>query len=175
MAANTIFPQLSKKNKIEAFLMVQCMVDEQLKLTPVEVVNDVDGVFTNEAIRVLNMVPALDEGARKAGLVGSKLYVTIAFVFGGEEALFNTRSARADSAALYTDIGIDLINKGLYTDAVGKLDIALKYMTTDSRAFYNRAMAKLKLNNSIAACDDFKRAILLGYQQAVDYVKIYCK
>ena len=49
-----------------------------------------------------------------------------------------------------------------YEDAVEDYNVALVYYQDYALAFYNRAMAKMKLKKNAEACDDIKKAEALG-------------
>lgn len=75
----------------------------------------------------------------------------------------------------YYNQGLDYFNKGLYKDAIKSFDKALKYNPGDIDSYYNRAVAKYKLQDTEGACADFKLAAFYGDPDAPKMIAKYCK
>lgn len=63
---------------------------------------------------------------------------------------------------------------GNIEDAIVSYNIALSYNHEYSDAYYNRGIAKLLLNLTVSACDDFQMSIDLGNEKAQEIMLHFC-
>ncbi len=64
---------------------------------------------------------------------------------------------------------------GKYSESLADCNKVLSPVSTDAETYYIRALSLFYLNRKEEACVDWKKASGLGYQQADELVKSYCK
>lgn len=62
-----------------------------------------------------------------------------------------------------------------WQSAIDYYSHAIRFKSNNSYALMNRALSYLKLKDTVRACDDFRSAADLGYLEAYDLIKQYCK
>lgn len=86
---------------------------------------------------------------------------------------------RLDRAAqLLAEQGKDAFNSGKYAEAVRDYSRLLRLKPQDSRVFFNRGLARKKLNDLTGALDDFREALALNsdlYEALVNRAHIYLR
>lgn len=73
------------------------------------------------------------------------------------------------------NIGIAYFNVGKYKKALYYFDNAIKKDSTDIDYYVNRGYTNLMMGDTIKACHDFEKAILLGDGQSKKHVKLFCE
>jgi len=107
--------------------------------------------------------------------IGDYLGATDAFYKALEE------NPNADDFMLYAYLGNSLSKSGLYRDAVAYFDKAIDLKPTKVmdysnwvKNYFNRGVAKYYLEETEAACIDWKKSYDLGYGSASEYLNEYC-
>ncbi len=93
-------------------------------------------------------------------------------------ALFNlnkTIEVDPQYANAYFYRGLVEYNKKEYSSAEEDYSKSIKYDPNNSTAYFNRGIMRIALKDTSNACTDFNKALELGYSQANDMLKIYCK
>jgi len=171
---NLQYPVDAKENKVEAQIMVYCKLDSSLKLHAVNIINGLDSEFNKEAIRLINLAPAFDSKVRSSKYIDEQELIRIDFYLDHYNTFFNKlNDDRRSEESLQK--GIAYFNAKEYNKAIESFDGAIVLNSTSSNAFFNRALAKLKSGNLKGACDDFRRAYLLGELDAQKGIKQACK
>jgi TonB family protein len=172
---NVIFPEEAKARKMEAVLTVLCVINEGLQLVPVKVLNDLDSLFTKEAFRLISIAPPFSSSVRKHERFNETLKVNLVFTFDRRHRLGANCFQDIAEAKRLTDHGADYYSKAKYEAALDLFDAAIEHYSLYGAAFYNRAATNLKRNKAELACDDFKRAYLLGELDGLSAMKQTCK
>ncbi len=171
---NMVYPSSAISSKTEAVMRVKCELGEDLKLHPIIVKNDLDSIFGQEACRLINAFPPLAyEAKSNASFFKESYYIRIKFTL---DRKHQTSSSIDYSQALrFIEEGTDFFKVGKFDKALEYFNAAIKYYSLNSDAFYNRAVIELKTNKIADACDDFRRAYLLGDLDAMNGIKQTCK
>ena len=175
MQSNMNYPKSAETTKTEALIKVQCKFDNNLKLVPEKVLNDIDSMFASEALRLVKMIKPFKEGIRKSMWATSTVDITVEFVFDKRHRYNGSGGPDASSANRLTKEGAGYFENGKYDKAIESFDAAIRYYSIHSDAFYNRALTRYKQNDLPGACDDFRRAYLLGAFDAQKGIEISCK
>ena len=80
---------------------------------------------------------------------------------------------KAISVLLY-NLGVEQLSRNKYTEASDCFTDALHYIPNDIDALFNRAVARLKLNDKSGACQDLSLIKELGDPEAENLLKKYC-
>lgn len=79
----------------------------------------------------------------------------------------NFRKANFNIGTCYTKLGD-------YAESIKYFNKAIENDKNNGEYYFNRGFAKLQLNKTQEACEDFNSALKLGATKAKDYI-IYCK
>lgn len=161
------YPDNAKANQVEANIMVKCKLNDDLKLSPVKVINDPDNEFTAEAMRVIKQAAAFDKSIKDSADWNEVRVVEVPFHLNDDE------SANGVSEVYY-ETGVSSFRRGEYKTAMNEFSDAIR-TAPNPQAYYNRAITKLILNDLTGACGDFKRAYLLGELDALNGIQKTCK
>ncbi len=82
---------------------------------------------------------------------------------------------RPDMENAWMNRGNALMKLKRYEDAVRNYDMAIMYYPDFAMAFYNRGIARYNLQQKAEACNDIKKAINLGMEQAASTLRKMCK
>lgn len=170
-----VYPEKAKTKLLEGLIDVKCKINAAGKLEPVGIRNDPDSIFTAEAIRIINALPAFKSTIAQTDFVKGIHIITISFIMNPAHRWNGNRFADSNESERLNGKANDLFSEGKYEKALEYYDAALKYYSTNSEAMYNRGVTYSKLNRSNEACDDFKRAYLLGDYDALAAIKQTCK
>lgn len=80
----------------------------------------------------------------------------------------------SDYERINYNLGICYMIKSDYNNALNYFNKALIKDSLDSDIFYNRALTKLNLKDTISACEDFRKSKKLGDIDAPILMKTYC-
>ena len=158
---NLRYPEKAREKGIEASILVVCKLNDQLKLVAEKVENSIDTSFDNEAMRLVGLIKPFDPAVAQSYYATHTLYITIHFYLpipGSLKYYFAYRKSNAE----YDGLGVQYFKQNNYEKALEYFDAALQMYPRDADAYFNRGLAKAKLNNSTGACADFVRAYLLG-------------
>ena len=61
-----------------------------------------------------------------------------------------------------------------YKGAISDFDLGIAINPNDGKAYYNMGQAKMYLNKKNEACSDWRKALELGYENAIEDIKTYC-
>jgi TonB family protein len=174
MRKNLNYPEGNKSKKLEAYIKVRCKLDDNLKLKPLLVLNALNDDFDKEAIRLIELMPAFDKSILLTNYIKQDLIITIPFVLNTDGNFF-TFYSDVQRSTKYYNIGVKEFTAGNYQDALVQFNYAINVNPQDGASYFNRGATKLKLNDKEGACDDFKRAYLLGELDAMDGIKEACQ
>ena len=62
-----------------------------------------------------------------------------------------------------------------YFAALNDYDRAIEINPTFAQAYYNRGILRLRMNDPLNACEDFKKVKSLGYDKADALIEKYCR
>jgi tetratricopeptide (TPR) repeat protein len=172
---NLVYPESALQSKIEGVIKVNCRINNELRLVPLKSLNDPDDIFSSEAFRVINLAPAFKEELRSSSFMNDTLPVSIIFVLDKRHQWGKSAQTDEERADGFFDEGVYVFNKGKYLNSIEYFNSAIKTYSLHAKAFYNRGVALLKLNDNSGACEDFKTAFLLGDLSAVEAIKQTCK
>jgi tetratricopeptide (TPR) repeat protein len=63
---------------------------------------------------------------------------------------------------------------GNHKEAIPDYDVIIKADPKNAEAYYNRGISKMNVQDFKSGCDDFRKAVELGYKPAEQMVNIYC-
>ncbi|HLP21608.1 MAG TPA: TonB family protein [Chitinophagales bacterium] len=169
-----IYPETAFKSKTEAIIKVNCRINNELKLEAVKVLNDPENVFTNEALRLIKLVPPFNEELRGSTFLKDTLPINVVFVLDKRHSWGQSAQKDEKEADMLVEEGTGFYNKGKYEKSIDYFSAAIRYYSLHSKAFFNRGVALLKLNDKQGACEDFRTAFLLGDLDATDAIKQTC-
>lgn len=172
---NLIYPEKAVPNKLEAVIKINCSINSELKLVPLKSLNDPDNIFSAEAFRVINLLPAFKEELRSSSFIKDTLPVSIIFVLDKRHQWGQSAQTDEERADGFFDEGVYMFNKGKYLNSIDYFNSAIKTYSLHAKAFYNRGVALLKLYDTKGACEDFKTAFLLGDLGAIEAINQTCK
>jgi TonB family protein len=175
---NMRYPFVAKAKKTEAILSVTCKFNETLKLVAIKVINDIDSDLNSEAIRLLNLTVPFKSEIKNTKFFKEEQDIFVTFTLDPRHDWNRASSstfADEDKANVSYYKGVDYFEKGDYKTAIEYFSYAVRDYSLHGKAFFNCAVAELKLNDSDRACDDFKRAYLLGELDALKGIKQACK
>ena len=70
--------------------------------------------------------------------------------------------------------GVDLLRTGNYEAAIREFDAVILKSRYDIDAYYNRGIARFKMQDTLRACKDWSTAALLGDTTAYRHIHKYC-
>lgn len=84
---------------------------------------------------------------------------------------------KSNIAPAYYNRGLARFQQRDYKNAQADLDSAIMINPNMEIAYYNRALCKMELapKSYPTACDDFQKAVSLGFMEALVYLKKYCE
>lgn len=84
---------------------------------------------------------------------------------------------KSNMASAYFNRGLVRFQQRDYRNAQADLDSAIMINPYMEIAYYNRALCKMELapKGYPTACDDFQKAVSLGFMEALSYLKKYCE
>ncbi|MCX6198879.1 MAG: hypothetical protein NTY88_06610 [Bacteroidetes bacterium] len=71
--------------------------------------------------------------------------------------------------------GVEFFKDGNFDKALERFNSAINIYSLNADAFHNRAVIEIKSNKKTEACDDLRRAYLLGDIDAMNGIKQTCK
>jgi tetratricopeptide (TPR) repeat protein len=74
----------------------------------------------------------------------------------------------------YNSRGTLLYQQKKYNETLQDFNKAAELFPQSFKVFTNRGLVHVKLHNDAEACDDFYKALQLGYSPAEDFLKEYC-
>jgi TonB family protein len=173
-------PKEAERKELDAIIWVECSLNTSLKLLPVKVMNDLENIYSDEALRLVNMMPSLNDSIKKHFEPGVIFIAPITFLItpngtSAPDVTFRNGSLEILGYRDFYNTGVKEFEEKQYSWAVGSFTQAIKLNPRDADAFFNRAVAKLELDNKAGACDDFKRAYLLGALDAMNAIRKTCE
>jgi tetratricopeptide (TPR) repeat protein len=79
------------------------------------------------------------------------------------------------NAKIYSELGNFKINTGDYDGAKTDFWRVIQLDPKNAEAYYGRGTSKYKLGDKKGACQDWRKAFELGYEEANESIKKYCK
>jgi tetratricopeptide (TPR) repeat protein len=84
----------------------------------------------------------------------------------------NYRPSYADA---YFNRAVSKGNLDLHKEAISDFNVAINLKNSFAEAYYGRAISKIRTQaDMIEGCNDFKKALALGYKEAQNMINIYC-
>jgi len=154
------YPSIAKASKLEANIVVFWHVGEDLKLNVDSIGNDLDSIFTGETKRLIALLPPLNPIVRMYDAPAKSAPVKVSFMM--SERGIDNQSMVAYKAADFYIKGANEFQDSRYKEALISFNNAIDKNSGIANYFFGRAEVKLKLGDPAGACDDFKRAYLLG-------------
>lgn len=174
LSDSMIYPEKALSLKAEGILKLRCTMSENLRLIPLESLNDPDNLFTAEAFRLIRLAHPFDEKIKTSNFFKDTLDAQVMFVLDKKHRWGKSFTRDEKEAEMLTDEGIVLFKKEKYEKAIEYFTAAIRYSSLHANAYYNRGVCELKLNNSQNACDDFRKAFLCGDLDAKYAIKQVC-
>jgi TonB family protein len=171
---NLVYPTRALKERYEAIISVRCTLNDELKMEPEKVVNDIDSIFSAEACRVIRLTNAFNPDIKNTKFNSQVFTVDVEFGFDKRHLWRNNGGPDASTANSFTLEGAELYKAGKFEKAIESFDAAVRYYSMHADAFYNRALTEYKMNDAKGACDDFRRAFLLGDLDAQKGIELSC-
>jgi TonB family protein len=171
---NLVYPPKAITTNTEAVIFVICRLNKNFKLEPIQILNDLDSMFSPEIVRLISTIPSFSEKISPA-YMNQELRIEIVFCLDKKYARRANGGPDATAANRLSSEGADFFNKGKYEKALEYFDAAIRYYSLHNEAFFNRGATRIKLNDAAGACDDFRRSYLLGSVDAMDAIKQTCK
>jgi TonB family protein len=167
-SGNVKYPGVAKKNSVEEKVYVSFIVDTSGLIVNPKVIRGIGVGCDEEAPRVIKSMPKWSPGKQDGHSVNVIYNVHVDFIIKKDK-----RQSKVTISDPYRN-GVELLKKGMFSEAISEFDKALTINESDVDAFYNRGVAKLRINNRTGACLDWSAAVAYGDVSSLNQINRFC-
>lgn len=167
IAQNIKYPPRARENNIQGRVYVNFILDTAGTVTRAKVVRGIGGGCDEEAIRVIASMPKWKPGKQNGQPVNVVYNLPVLFGDKGDEN-------KASTNENHYNHGVELLKKEKFIEAIKEFDESIQVNKSDIDAYYNRGIAKLRMNDRSGACFDWSTSAIHGDANVFQQLNRFC-